>query len=96
MPEGTVGMVLGLVGLLLVLVGLALPEGVTSTAIHIFAIVFIAGAIVFLGREHAKRERGPLRVSKGSSRSLSPPLPPPRSPGCAGETASSGDARGFC
>ena len=38
MPEGTVGMVLGLGGLLLLLAGVALPEGVTSPAIHILAI----------------------------------------------------------
>ena len=57
MPEGTLGMVLALVGLLLLLAGLALPEGVTSTAIHTLAIGFFAGAFVFLVRDHAKRER---------------------------------------
>jgi hypothetical protein len=57
LPEGTVGIVLGLVGLLLLLAGLALPEGVTSTAIHILAIGFFAGAFGFLARDHAKRER---------------------------------------
>ncbi len=38
MPEGRVGMVLGLGGLLLLLAGVALPERVTSPAIHILAI----------------------------------------------------------
>ena len=57
MPEGTVGMVLGLVGLLLLLAGLALPEGVTSTAIHILALGFFAGAFVLLARDYAKSER---------------------------------------
>jgi hypothetical protein len=58
MLEVTVGMVLGLIGLVLLLAGLALPEGVTSTAIHILAIGFFAGAFVFLARDHAKRARG--------------------------------------
>jgi hypothetical protein len=56
MPEGTVGMVLVLVGLLSLLAGLALPEGVTSTAIHILAIGFFAGAFVFSARDYAKSE----------------------------------------
>jgi hypothetical protein len=56
--EGTVGLVLGFVGLLLVLAGLALPEGGTSTAIHVVAIGIIVGALVFLARDYARRERG--------------------------------------
>ena len=52
------GLVLVLVGLLLVLAGLALPEGGTSTAIHVVAIGVIVGAFVLLARDYARRERG--------------------------------------
>jgi len=55
MQEGTVGMVLGFVGLLLLLAGLALPEGGTSTAIHVLAIGFFIVAFVFLARDYAGR-----------------------------------------
>jgi hypothetical protein len=57
MQEGTVGMALGFVGLLLLLAGLALPEGGTSTAIHVVAIGFFIVAFVFLARDYAGRER---------------------------------------
>jgi hypothetical protein len=57
MQEGTVGMVLGFVGLLLLLAGLALPEGGTSTAIHVVAIGFFMVAFVFLARDYAGWER---------------------------------------
>ena len=57
MQEGTVGLVLVFVGLLLLLAGLALPEGGTSTAIHVVAIGVIVGAFVFLARDYARRER---------------------------------------
>jgi hypothetical protein len=58
MQDGTVGLVLGFVGLLLVLAGLAVPEGGTSTAIHVVAIGVIVGAFVFLARNYTRRERG--------------------------------------
>jgi hypothetical protein len=58
MQEGAVGLVLGFVGLLLRLAGLALPEGGTSTAIHVVAIGVIVGAMVFLARDYARREHG--------------------------------------
>ena len=55
MPEGAVGMVLGVVGLLLLLAGLALPEGGVSTAIHVVAIGFFIAAFLFLARDYAAR-----------------------------------------
>ena len=58
MQEGAVGLVLGFVGLLLMLAGLALPEGGTSTAIHVVAIGVIVGAMVFLAHDYARREHG--------------------------------------
>jgi hypothetical protein len=60
--------VLGLVGLLLVVAGEALPEGVRSTAIHILAVGFFAGAFVFLVRDHAKRESGVKPISENASK----------------------------
>jgi hypothetical protein len=49
-------MVLGFVGLLLLLAGLALPEGGTSTAIHVLAIGCFAVAFVFMVRDYARSE----------------------------------------
>jgi len=48
--------VLAFVGLLLLLGGL--PEGATSTAIHVLAIGCFAGAFVLMVRDFARRERG--------------------------------------
>jgi uncharacterized protein involved in response to NO len=55
---GTTAIVLAFVGLLLLLGGLALPEGATSTAIHVLAIGCFAGAFVLMVRDFAQRERG--------------------------------------
>jgi hypothetical protein len=38
--------------------GLALPEGATSTAIHVLAIGCFTGAFVLMVRDFARRERG--------------------------------------
>ena len=54
---GTAAIVLGFVGLLLLLAGLALPEGGTSTAIHVLAIGCFAVAFVLMVRDYARRER---------------------------------------
>lgn len=58
MSGGTVGIVLGFVGLLLLLAGLALPEGGTSTAIHVVAIGFFLATFVLLARDYARRGLG--------------------------------------
>jgi hypothetical protein len=50
-------MELGFVGLLLLLAGLALPEGATSTAIHVLAIGCFGVAFVLMVRDYARRER---------------------------------------
>lgn len=55
MREGTAALVLGFVGLLLLLVGLALPEGATSTAIHVLAIIIFAVVFVLLARDYVRR-----------------------------------------
>ena len=57
MREGAVGTELGFAGLLLLLAGLALPEGATSTAIHVLAIAFFLAAFIFLARDYIGRER---------------------------------------
>jgi hypothetical protein len=67
MPGGAVETVLGFVGLVLLLAGLALPEGGTSTAVHVVAIGFFVAAFVFLARDYKAGTTGSLVVdSRGA------------------------------